>query len=205
MRPARSEMASDDSTLPPSQDGSARPKSRKRRAKDAGTSDRRKSGKRSAPRLVRVPLKQIRLSRESDGAHRALDPLPVRGISEKHAVLMSMITLPVLIEDKVDPSIFHVLAREPIVRWIKAWDEAHDLALDTIAALVVNDLGVTPEEARLVEDYLLPLALGLLNREGERAARRALSEGGIPPPRKRSRREQLKPLTARREAGLEDR
>ncbi|MHB1774022.1 MAG: hypothetical protein ACYCST_20260 [Acidimicrobiales bacterium] len=145
--------------------------------------------------MTLVPLKQIRLSRESD---QALKPLDVSNVLERHETLLALLMLPVLMPDADDPSIYRVLAHERMVRWVK-----EDLARDAIVAVIVADFGVTPEEARLVENHLLPFMLGQLSRTGERAARKALKEGGIAPPRKRTRRQQLRPLVRKREDSLE--
>lgn len=191
-----------DSTQAVSRDGSARSKSRKKPGKVKGASAQRGTGKRLTARLARVPLRQIQLSPETDES-AALDPQEVSHVSEKHATLLSLQMLPVLTPDKGDPAKYGVLAHERIVRWIKAWVELHDLSLDTIHALVVADFGVTPAEAAIVERHLLPLVLGQLSRAGEREAKKALKAGGIPLPRRRSRREQLKPLLKKREGDLE--
>ena len=191
-----------DSTQAVSRDGSARSKSRKKPGKVKGASAQRGPGKRLTARLARVPLKQIQLSPETDEA-APLDPQDVSHVSEQHATLLSLQMLPVLMQDKEDPAKYRVLAHERLVRWIKALVEVHDLPLDKLVAVVVGDFGVTPEEATLVERHLLPLVLGQLSRAGEREARKALKEAGIPPPRRRTRRDQLKPLVKKREGPLE--
>lgn len=191
-----------DSTQAVSRDGSARSKSRKKPGKVKGASAQRGTGKRLTARLARVPLKQIQLSPEMDEA-AALDPQEVSHVSEKHATLLSLQMLPVLTPDKGDPAKYGVLAHERIVRWIKAWVELHDLSLDAIYVLVVTDFGVAPAEAAIVERHLLPLVLGQLSRADEREARKALKEAGIPPPRRRTRRDQLKPLVKKREGAIE--
>lgn len=191
-----------DSTQAVSRDGSARSKSRKKPGKVKGASAQRGPGKRLTARLARVPLKQIQLSPETDEAV-ALDPQGLIHVSKNHVTLLALQLIPVLTPDREDPAKYRVLAHERIVRWIKAWVELHDLSLDAIYALVVTDFGVTPEEATLVERHLLPLVLGQLSRAGEREAKKALKAGGIPLPRRRSRREQLKPLLKKREGDLE--
>ena len=191
-----------DSTQPATLYGLERPKSRKTSGMVGRASAQRGSGKRLTARLMQVRLDQIQLSPETDEA-AALDPRDVSHVSEKHATLLALQMLPVLMPDKEDPAKYRVLAHERIVRWIRAWVEMHDLSLDTIHALVVTDFGVTPAEAALVERHLLPLVLGQLNRTGEREARKALKEAGIPPPRRPTRRDQLKPLVKKREGDLE--
>jgi len=195
-------MASKHSTLPTSEDGSARPKSRKQPGKVKRASAQHRSGKRLTATLAQVPLKQIHLSHESIQAAE-LAPRDVGNVIERHYRLLALQMLPVLVQDRDDPSIYRVLAHERLVRWIKTMVEVHDILQDTLVAVVVSDFGVTPEEATLVERHLLPLVLGRLSRADMRAARKALKEGGIPPPRKRTRREQLKPLIGKREGALE--
>jgi len=186
-----------------SQDGSARPRSRKKADKPARVSGQRRPDKRLTARVAQVRLEQIQLSCESEEAPEALEPQDVRHVSEKHVTLLALQMLPVLMPDGDDPATYRVLAHERMVKWIKAWVEVHDLALNTIVALVVADFGVTPEEAALVERHLLPLVLGQLSRADEREAKKALKEGGIPLPRKRTRREQLKPLIKNHKGSLE--
>ncbi len=184
------------STEPASGDESARPKPRKKTGKVKGASARRGPGKRLVARLAHVPLVRIQLSGQAEGA--GFEPRALGGIPESFQTLLVLQQLPVLTPDKDDPTTYRVLGHERIVRWIKELVEADDLPLDTIVAVIVPDLGVTPEQARLVEAYLLPLELGQLSRADARAARKALKEGGMPLPRQRTRREQLKPLIKKR-------